>query len=155
MKVAVIIRLSALGDVLLTAPAVSALAAINYTFRIRYGIIPLIPVSLLLAWSFGLVAESWEGKARVFPKWAGPALASLLVGSIGRRAQFWRGIVAVLLVCAMQGSAYGALSATIRTPGFWPLLYAVPLTPTLLALSLLRLPRLGNPFLIRLRAAHP
>jgi lipopolysaccharide export system permease protein len=83
------------------------------------------------------------------------ALASLLVGSIGRRAQFWRGIVAVLLVCAMQGSAYGALSATIRRPEFWPLLYAVPLTPTLLAFALLRLPRLRGPFLVRQWAAHP
>ncbi|MGH6883369.1 MAG: hypothetical protein ACREFM_20780, partial [Hypericibacter sp.] len=83
------------------------------------------------------------------------ALVSLLVGGIGRRAQFWRGIVAVLLVCAMQGSAYAALGVTIRDPAFWPLLYAVPLTPALAALLLLRLPRLGNPFLIRLRAAHP
>jgi lipopolysaccharide export system permease protein len=83
------------------------------------------------------------------------ALVSLLIGGIGRRAQFWRGVIAVLLVCAMQGSAYAALGATIRDPDFWPLLYAVPLTPTLLALALLRLPRLGNPFPIRWRAAHP
>ncbi len=82
-------------------------------------------------------------------------LAALLVGGVGRRAQFWRGVVAVLLVCAMQAGAYGALSATIHTPDFWPLLYAVPLTPTLLALALLRLPVLGNPFPIRSWAAQP
>jgi lipopolysaccharide export system permease protein len=82
-------------------------------------------------------------------------LASLLIGGVGRRAQFWRSIVAVLLVCAMQASAYAVLGATIRESALWPLLYAVPLTPTLLALALLRLPRLGNPFPARFRAAHP
>jgi tetratricopeptide (TPR) repeat protein len=38
--------------------AVSALPALNYAFRIRYGIIPLLPVSLLLAWAFGLFEAS-------------------------------------------------------------------------------------------------
>jgi lipopolysaccharide export system permease protein len=83
------------------------------------------------------------------------ALASLLVGDVGRRAQLWRGILAVLLVCAMQASAYAMLGTTIRTPGMWPLLYAVPLAPGLLALAWLRVPWLGNPLLARTRAIHP
>ena len=37
---------------------ISALPAINYIFRIRYGILHMVPVSLLLAWIFGLFAEA-------------------------------------------------------------------------------------------------
>ncbi len=40
--------------------AVSALPALNYSFRIRYGILPWVPVSILLAWVFGLFADSLE-----------------------------------------------------------------------------------------------
>ena len=38
--------------------ATSALSQINYIFRIRYGILPMVPASLLLAWAFGLFADS-------------------------------------------------------------------------------------------------
>lgn len=79
------------------------------------------------------------------------ALVSLLVGGIGRRAQFWRGVLAVLSVCAMQGAAYAILGLAIRTPQLWPLFYAVPLAPTLLALASLRVPSLSIPFLSRAR----
>ena len=33
----------------------------------------------LLAWRFGLVAESWEGRAKTLPKWAAAALAAMCV----------------------------------------------------------------------------
>lgn len=56
----------------------SALPAINYTFRIRYGILLMVPVAILLAWVFGLFADSL---ARL-PKWvAGVAIALLAVQS--------------------------------------------------------------------------
>jgi lipopolysaccharide export system permease protein len=83
------------------------------------------------------------------------ALASLLIGGFGRRAQRWRGILAVLSVCAMQGTAYAILGMAIRVPQLWPLLYAVPLAPTLLALASLRRPSLGLPFFARARTIQP
>lgn len=46
--------------------AVSSLAAINYIFRIRYGILPMIPVSILLTWVFGF----FFSKKNKLPKWA-------------------------------------------------------------------------------------
>jgi lipopolysaccharide export system permease protein len=87
--------------------------------------------------------------------YAALALASLLVGSVGRRAQLWRGILAVLAVCILQAAAYAVLGLTIRMPDAWPLLYVVPLAPALLALICLRMPWLRAPFLFRARAALP
>jgi hypothetical protein len=43
---------------LLILTAASALPEINYFFRIRYGILPLVPMSLLLAWVFGRLADA-------------------------------------------------------------------------------------------------
>jgi lipopolysaccharide export system permease protein len=83
------------------------------------------------------------------------ALASLLVGGIGRRAQLRRGVLAVLTVCAMQGAAYAALGMAIRLPQLWPFLYLVPLAPALLALGSLRLPSLGPLFLARVGTIRP
>jgi lipopolysaccharide export system permease protein len=83
------------------------------------------------------------------------ALASLLVGGIGRRVQLRRGVLAVLTVCAMQGAAYAALGVAIRVPAFWPLLYLVPLAPALLALGSLRLPALGPLFFARAGTIRP
>ena len=51
-------RTFALLWLVLIIGAVSALPAINYVFRIRYGIITMVPASLLLAWVFGLFLES-------------------------------------------------------------------------------------------------
>lgn len=48
---------------------VSALPSINSIFRIRYGILTLVPASLLLAWVFGLFADSWSK----LPRWAAVA----------------------------------------------------------------------------------
>jgi lipopolysaccharide export system permease protein len=83
------------------------------------------------------------------------ALASLLIGTTGRRTQLWRGIVAVLSVCVMQGGAYAILGLVIRAPELWPLLYAMPLAPGLLALGSLRVPSLGMPLLARARTIQP
>jgi len=83
------------------------------------------------------------------------ALASLLVGGTGRRVQLWRGLLAVLTVCAMQGAAYAVLGMSIRAPQLWPLLYLVPLTPALLALGSLRIPGLGPLFFARAGAIRP
>lgn len=47
--------------------AVSPLPALNYTFRIRYGILPLIPATLLLSWGLGLFFEGSRAKGR--PRW--------------------------------------------------------------------------------------
>lgn len=49
---------------------ISALPAINYIFRIRYGILTMVPASLLLAWVFGLFAAQFEPKAEKLPRWA-------------------------------------------------------------------------------------
>jgi lipopolysaccharide export system permease protein len=83
------------------------------------------------------------------------ALASLLVDGTGRRVRLWRGLLAVLTVCAMQGAAYAVLGMAIRLPQLWPLLYLVPLTPALLALGSLRMRRLGPMFLVRAGAIRP
>jgi lipopolysaccharide export system permease protein len=83
------------------------------------------------------------------------ALASLLVGSVGRRAQLWRGILAVLAVCLLQATAYAVLGVTIRSPDAWPFRYLVPLVPALLALIWLRMPWLRMPPLFRARTALP
>jgi lipopolysaccharide export system permease protein len=89
------------------------------------------------------------------PAYVALALASLLVGSVGRRAQLWRGIFAVLAVCLLQATLYAALGVTIQSPGAWPLLYLVPLAPTLLALIWLRMPWLRMPPFFRARTARP
>lgn len=51
---------------------VSALPAINYTFRVRYGIITMGPVCLLIAWALGVLVAH----RRQLPRW-GLAIASL------------------------------------------------------------------------------
>src|SRR5262249_5563694 len=51
------------GAILLSS---SALPAINYFFRIRWGILPLTPCCILLAWVFGLFTEACSG----LPRWA-------------------------------------------------------------------------------------
>jgi hypothetical protein len=57
--------------------ALSALPAINYIFRIRYGILPMVPMALVLAWVFGVFADSVPSLARAgmrqLPKWAAVA----------------------------------------------------------------------------------
>jgi tetratricopeptide (TPR) repeat protein len=74
-------RLFALIWLCAVIAAISSLAAINYTFRIRYGILPMVPVALLLAWCLGLVSESWSkeiaGMAKKLPDWALTAFAVL------------------------------------------------------------------------------
>ncbi|MDR3606847.1 MAG: tetratricopeptide repeat protein [Oligoflexia bacterium] len=59
--------------------ALSALPALNYTFRIRYGILPLVPVSLLLAWVFGFFSDF----SKQVPKWVVAAAISLLLFQTG------------------------------------------------------------------------
>lgn len=53
----------------------SALPPINYFFRIRYAILPLVPVSILLGWLLYLFYESW-GR---MPRWAVTAFGTLLI----------------------------------------------------------------------------
>lgn len=53
---------------------ISALPAINYIFRVRYGIITMVPVSLLLAWVFGLFSHS----VKQLPRWAVATACALL-----------------------------------------------------------------------------
>lgn len=59
--------------------AISSLAAINYTFRIRYGILPLVPLSLLLAWALGLVVQSWMGQGKRLSRHAAIFIAAMVV----------------------------------------------------------------------------
>ncbi len=54
--------------------AVSVLPAIPYAFRVRYGMITMVPVSLLLAWVFGLFADA----ANRLPRWVVGAAVCLL-----------------------------------------------------------------------------
>jgi tetratricopeptide (TPR) repeat protein len=61
----------------------SALSPINYTFRIRYGIMPMVPVSLLLAWVFGLFATAMHNQSKQLPKWAVAAGIALLAIQAG------------------------------------------------------------------------
>ena len=89
-------RLFALIWLCAVIAAISSLAAINYTFRIRYGILPMVPVALLLAWCLGLVSESWSkeisGMAKKLPDWALTALAVLFgvqcLLNLGRSARY-------------------------------------------------------------------
>jgi tetratricopeptide (TPR) repeat protein len=59
--------------------AVSALPAINYTFRIRYGILTMVPVSLVLAWAFGLFTASLPR----LPSWTLPVALACVVLQCG------------------------------------------------------------------------
>ncbi|HWA45044.1 MAG TPA: LptF/LptG family permease [Hypericibacter adhaerens] len=77
------------------------------------------------------------------------ALVSLLIGGVGRRAQLWRGVLAVIAVCAMQIAAYIILGFAIRMPRLWPLFYAVPMAMILPALVSLRMPGLWSPRAVR------
>lgn len=52
--------------------AISALPALNYSYRVRYGILTMIPVSLLLSWALGRLAAS----AKQAPRW----IVALVVG---------------------------------------------------------------------------
>src|SRR5262249_44249522 len=79
-------RTFALVWFLVVLAGVSALPAINYIFRVRYGIITMVPVSLLLAWVFGLFAEAaaWTRRpsaegVRSLPAWAVAVGIALLV----------------------------------------------------------------------------
>src|SRR5690606_19438220 len=54
---------------------VSALPAINYTFRVRYGILTMGPVSLLVAWGLGVLLAR-RGK---LPSWVIPVVFAGLV----------------------------------------------------------------------------
>ncbi|MGZ3688634.1 MAG: hypothetical protein ACXVBW_10055, partial [Bdellovibrionota bacterium] len=53
--------------------ATSALPAINYIFRVRYGILTLVPGSILLSWAIGLILE----RRAQLVKWA------LVAGMVG------------------------------------------------------------------------
>jgi hypothetical protein len=57
----------------------SALPAINYFFRIRYAILPLVPVSILLGWLLYRFDKSRER----MPRWAAAAFAALLIVQSG------------------------------------------------------------------------
>jgi hypothetical protein len=57
----------------------SALPAINYFFRIRYAILPLVPVSILLGWLFDYFHKSWDR----LPRWAIVAFLALLILQMG------------------------------------------------------------------------
>jgi len=62
--------------------AVSSLPELNYTFRVRYGILHMVPMSLLLAWAFGLFVTS---KDRL-PKWAAVVLIGGMIIQTGINA---------------------------------------------------------------------
>lgn len=98
--------------------AISSLAAINYTFRIRYGILPLVPLSLLLAWTMGLVAESWgvRGDIRPLPRHAALILVVMLLIQCGinlQRSMRYRHDLGQVMVAVDQ--AYDFLDK--RPPG--------------------------------------
>ncbi|OFZ79955.1 MAG: hypothetical protein A2583_15155 [Bdellovibrionales bacterium RIFOXYD1_FULL_53_11] len=66
--------------------AVCALPAINYIFRIRYGILTMVPVAALLAWVFGLFVEAAPG----LNKWLVRAVVAVFVLQCG--VNFWRSV---------------------------------------------------------------
>lgn len=58
---------------------VSALPPINYSFRVRYGILPAVPLCLLLGWCAGF----FFNQMAKLPKWAVAVVASLFVIQTG------------------------------------------------------------------------
>lgn len=61
--------------------AVTALPAINYTFRVRYGILLWVPVTLLLGSALGFVVEAW--RTRRMPVWLKAVLVSAFALQLG------------------------------------------------------------------------
>ena len=120
----------------------SVLPAINYPFRVRYGMITMVPSSLLLAWVFGLFADT----ADRLPRWASVAAVCLLAAqcainltrSIESRRRLGRVMVAV-------DQAYESFARQLpdyrltRLPDFLPYDYR-PRAPE----SILKKERLGN-----------
>ncbi len=83
----------------------SALSAINYSFRIRYAILHMLPASLLLAWVFGLFVAS---RAKL-PLWAtigGLAVFSIQAGINLNRSITYRRDMGQVLVAVDQAYEY-------------------------------------------------
>ncbi|MCM2323825.1 MAG: tetratricopeptide repeat protein [Oligoflexia bacterium] len=90
---------------------ISALPSINYIFRIRYGIIPLVPVSLLLGWVFGIFAESCTDLRNGLPKWAAAVLIFLFAvqgGANLARSVSYRRDLGQVMVAVDQAYEYVA-----------------------------------------------
>ncbi|MCM2279193.1 MAG: tetratricopeptide repeat protein [Oligoflexia bacterium] len=62
---------------------ISALPALNSIFRVRYGILPLVPVSLLLGWAFGSFAEAANGARQAIPRWVALGAVTLFAVQAG------------------------------------------------------------------------
>lgn len=109
-------RVFALVWFLCVAVGISALPGINYLFRIRYGLLPMVPVSLLLAWGIGRFIEAAQKREKSgrLPRWAvalGVVLFSIqasanLARSIKYRRDLGQVMVAVDQVYAAVGERY-------------------------------------------------
>jgi hypothetical protein len=103
--------------------AVSALPALNYSFRVRYGILPMIPASLLISWALGSLATSKNHA----PRWMVPLVLGLFVvqatinfnRSITQRLTLGHVMVAVDQVYERFAQDYSSYSLTL-SPEFLP-----------------------------------
>lgn len=100
-------RIFALIWIVLILGAVSSLPELNYVYRIRYGILTMVPVSLLLAWAFGVWVESW--KKIPYPKVALGVMLSLFgiqfLQNLSRSLHF-RGYMGSFIVAADAAYKY-------------------------------------------------
>jgi tetratricopeptide (TPR) repeat protein len=70
--------------------ATSALPAINFIFRVRYGILTLVPASLLLAWVFAVFADELRRLPRWVPYVAAACFALQLGVNLNRAVHYRR-----------------------------------------------------------------
>ena len=113
---------------------VSALPIINDFFRIRWGLLTLVPVSILLAWVFSLFVESWSR----LPRWAialGIALFAVQAGinlsrSVYHRKDMGEVTIAVDRVYAYVDKTYPADQLALF-PGFLSYEYSFDAGPAL------------------------
>ncbi len=89
---------------------VSALPELNYIFRVRYGIIPIIPAAILVAWALGLVASSLAPEApRKLPAWLGWVAVALFVTQTAQtfnRSVVYRREMGQMMLLTEEGYSY-------------------------------------------------
>jgi tetratricopeptide (TPR) repeat protein len=93
---------------------VSALPDLNYSFRIRYGIITMVPVSLLVAWALGALVSA--ARSKDLPRWglvaATVAVSLQLSVNLYRSAMYRRDIGTVM---ASIDQAYAYMEKNFRS----------------------------------------
>jgi hypothetical protein len=116
--------------------AVSSLPEINYIFRIRYGILTMVPAAILLSWIFGLFADSMAKVSADARKWATIAAVALfaiqsginLNRSIIYRREMGQVMIAVDQVYAYVNEKHGEDKLTLL-PDFRPYDYRPDAAP--------------------------